>query len=497
MTITAGNFLLIGSILLFISIVVSKAGYRFGVPTLLIFLLVGMLFGSDGLGLQFNNASSAQFIGMLALSIILFTGGLDTRFGDIRPVLAQGIVLSTLGVVFTTLFAGLFIYWISGFGWISITLPLTTSLLLAATMSSTDSASVFNILRSQRMTLKYNLRPMLEFESGSNDPMAYMLTIVLIQIVSAGSMSAGDIATTLLVQFVVGGAAGYLLGKVAVWTINKLSLPNTALYPIVVLCFVFFVFSVADLCRGNGYLAVYVAGIVVGNSKLSFKREIVTFLDGVTWLFQIILFLMLGLLVNPHEMLSIALAGTLIGVFMILVARPLSVMLCLLPFRKMKFSSRLFVSWVGLRGAAPILFATYPIIAEVEGANIIFNVVFFVTILSLVVQGTTLSAMAMALGLAEPQQEAPDHFGVEIPEELDTTLNAIDVTADMLVDGATLKDVVLPHGSLVMLIRRGDEYIVPNGSVRLVAGDRLLLISRDKPMPKIAAEGVSEKADGK
>ena len=497
MTITAGNFLLIGSILLFVSIVVSKAGYRFGVPTLLIFLLVGMLFGSDGLGLQFNNASSAQFIGMLALSIILFTGGLDTRFGDIRPVLAQGIVLSTLGVVFTTFFAGLFIYWISGFGWISITLPLTTSLLLAATMSSTDSASVFNILRSQRMTLKYNLRPMLEFESGSNDPMAYMLTIVLIQIVSAGSMSVGDIATTLLVQFVVGGAAGYLLGKVAVWTINKLSLPNTALYPIVVLCFVFFVFSVADLCRGNGYLAVYVAGIVVGNSKLSFKREIVTFLDGVTWLFQIILFLMLGLLVNPHEMLSIALAGTLIGVFMILVARPLSVMLCLLPFRKMKFSSRLFVSWVGLRGAAPILFATYPIIAEVEGANIIFNVVFFVTILSLVVQGTTLSAMAMALGLAEPQQEAPDHFGVEIPEELDTTLNAIDVTADMLVDGATLKDVVLPHGSLVMLIRRGDEYIVPNGSVRLVAGDRLLLISRDKPMPKIAAEGVSEKADGK
>ena len=497
MTITAGNFLLIGSILLFISIVVSKAGYRFGVPTLLIFLLVGMLFGSDGLGLQFDNASSAQFIGMLALSIILFTGGLDTRFGDIRPVLAQGVVLSTLGVVFTTFFAGLFIYWISGFGWINITLPLTTSLLLAATMSSTDSASVFNILRSQRMTLKHNLRPMLEFESGSNDPMAYMLTIVLIQIVSAGSMSAGEIATTLLVQFAVGGAAGHLLGKVAVWTINKLSLPNTALYPIVVLCFVFFVFSVADLCRGNGYLAVYVAGIVVGNSKLSFKREIVTFLDGVTWLFQIVLFLMLGLLVNPHEMLSIALAGTLIGIFMILVARPLSVMLCLLPFRKMKFTSRLFVSWVGLRGAAPILFATYPIIAGVEGANIIFNVVFFVTILSLVVQGTTLSAMARALGLAEPQQEAPDHFGVEIPEELDTSLNAIDVTADMLVDGAALKDVALPHGSLVMLIRRGDEYIVPNGSVQLVAGDRLLLISRDKPMPNIVAEGVSEKADGK
>lgn len=285
MVITAGNILLVGSIIFFVSIVMSKAGYRFGVPTLLVFLLVGMLFGSDGLGVQFNNASSAQFIGMLALSIILFTGGLDTRFSDVRPVLAQGIVLSTLGVVFTTLFAGLFIYWISGFGWINITLPLTTSLLLAATMSSTDSASVFNILRSQRMTLKHNLRPMLEFESGSNDPMAYMLTIVLIQVVTAGGMSAGDVATTLLVQFAVGGAAGHLLGKVAVWTINKLSLPNTSLYPIVVLCFVFFIFSITDMCRGNGYLAVYVAGIVVGNSKLSFKREIVTFLDGVTWSF--------------------------------------------------------------------------------------------------------------------------------------------------------------------------------------------------------------------
>lgn len=487
MFLTAGNILLIGSVLLFISIVVSKAGYRFGVPTLLIFLLVGMLFGSDGLGLQFNSASDAQFIGMLALSIILFTGGLDTRFKDIRPVLAQGIVLSTLGVVFTTLFAGLFIYWISGFGWINITLPLTTSLLLAATMSSTDSASVFNMLRSQRMSLKHNLRPMLELESGSNDPMAYMLTIVLIQIVAAGGMSAGEVATMLLVQFVVGGAAGYLLGKMAVWIINKLSLPNTSLYPIVVLCFVFFVFSLTDLCKGNGYLAVYIAGIIVGNSKICFKREIVTFLDGVTWLFQIILFLMLGLLVNPHEMLSIALAGTLIGVFMILVARPLSVLLCLLPFRNMKFSSRLYVSWVGLRGAAPILFSTYPIIAGVEGANIIFNVVFFVTILSLIVQGTTLSVVAKALGLADPAPEAPDHFGVEIPEELDTSLNAVDVTADMLVDGATLKEVALPAGSLVMLIRRGNEYIVPNGSVQLLVGDRLLLISHEKATARMAA----------
>ena len=249
---------------------------------------------------------------------------------------------------------------------------------------------------------------------------------------------------------------------------------------------VFFVYSITDVCHGNGFLAVYIAGIVVGNSRLCFKREISTFLDGVTWLLQIVLFLILGLLVNPREMMSIAGAGALIGIFMIIIARPLSVFICLLPFRKIHLSSRLFISWVGLRGAAPILFATYPIIANVEGANIIFNVVFFVTILSLIVQGTTLSTMARWLKVSEPQPETPDHFGIEIPEELDTALNAIDVTADMLVDGVTLKEIKLPKGALVMLIRRGQEYIVPNGSVQLIVGDRLLLLSQEvKPREKI------------
>lgn len=486
MIITTGNILLVASTLLIVSIILSKVGYRFGMPTLLVFLLVGMLFGIDGLGLQFNDASEAQFIGVIALSIILFSGGLDTRFSDIKPVLTQGIVLSTLGVILTTLFSGVFIFWLSGFGWINITLPLTTSLLLAATMSSTDSASVFNILRSQRMSLKHNLRPMLELESGSNDPMAYMLTLVLIQIVGVGGVTAGEVVSMLLVQFAVGGLAGFFLGKASAWIINKISLPNTSLYPIVVLGLVFFIYSITDVCHGNGFLAVYIAGIVVGNSRLCFKREVSTFLDGVTWLLQIVLFLILGLLVNPHEMMAIAGAGTLIGIFMIVVARPLSVLICLLPFRKIKLSSRLFVSWVGLRGAAPILFATYPIIADVEGANIIFNVVFFVTILSLIVQGTTLSTMAHWLKVSEPQPETPDHFGIEIPEELDTSLNAIDVTADMLVDGVTLKEIKLPKGALVMLIRRGHEYIVPNGSVQLIVGDRLLLLSQEvKPREKL------------
>lgn len=231
--ITAENILLLGSILIATSILISKSGYRFGIPTLLLFLLVGMAFGSDGLGISFDNASDAQFIGMIALSIILFTGGMDTKTSEIRPVLFQGIVLSTAGVALTTLLTGLFIYFTSAYTSLSIALPLTTSLLLAATMSSTDSASVFNLLRSQRMNLKQNLRPLLELESGSNDPMAYMLTIALIEVISSGSsLNIGAVAFDLVTQFAVGALLGYGFARITVWIINKLNLPNSSLYPI-------------------------------------------------------------------------------------------------------------------------------------------------------------------------------------------------------------------------------------------------------------------------
>lgn len=376
MIFTAENILLIGSILLFVSIVVGKTGYRFGVPALLLFLLVGMLFGSDGLGLQFHNAKIAQFIGMVALSVILFSGGMDTKFKEIRPILSPGIVLSTVGVFLTALFTGLFIWYLSGMSWTNIHFPLITSLLLASTMSSTDSASVFAILRSQKMNLKHNLRPMLELESGSNDPMAYMLTIVLIQFIQSDGMGTGNIIGSFIIQFLVGAAAGYILGKLAILILNKINIDNQSLYPILLLSFVFFTFAITDLLRGNGYLAVYIAGMMVGNHKITFRKEIATFMDGLTWLFQIIMFLMLGLLVNPHEMIEVAVVALLIGVFMIVIGRPLSVFLCLLPFRKITLKSRLFVSWVGLRGAVPIIFATYPVVANVEGSNMIFNIVF-------------------------------------------------------------------------------------------------------------------------
>ena len=480
MIFTAGNILLIGSILLFVSIIVGKTGYRFGVPALLLFLVVGMLFGSDGLGLQFHNAKEAQFIGMVALSIILFSGGMDTKFTEIKPILTPGIVLSTAGVLLTALFTGLFIWWLSGMSWTNIHLPLITSLLLASTMSSTDSASVFAILRSQKMNLKHNLRPMLELESGSNDPMAYMLTIVLIQFIQSSGMGVPQILGSFAIQFIVGAATGYFLGKLAILMLNRLNIDNQALYPILLLSFVFFTFSITDLLKGNGYLAVYIAGMMVGNNKIMHRKEIYTFMDGLTWLFQIIMFLCLGLLVNPHEMLEVAVVALLIGVFMIFVGRPLSVFLCLLPFgKRITLKSRLFVSWVGLRGAVPIIFATYPVVANVPGAHVIFNIVFFITIVSLVIQGTTVSWVARLLGLSTPLEKTGNDFGVELPEEIDSNLHDMTITQEMLEQADTLKDMNLPKGTLVMIVKRGDEYLIPNGTLKLHAGDKLLLISEN------------------
>ena len=485
MLFTAENILLVGSILLFVSIIVGKTGYRFGVPALLLFLVVGMLFGSDGLGLQFHNAKEAQFIGMVALSIILFSGGMDTKFTEIKPILSPGIVLSTLGVLLTALFTGLFIWWLSGMSWTNIHLPLITSLLLASTMSSTDSASLFAILRSQKMNLKHNLRPMLELESGSNDPMAYMLTIVLIQFIQSSGMGVSQIALSFVIQFIVGAAAGYLLGKLAILMLNRLNIDNQSLYPILLLSFVFFTFSVTDLMKGNGYLAVYIAGMMVGNNKIMHRKEIYTFMDGLTWLFQIIMFLMLGLLVNPHEMLPVMLTAVLVSVFMTFVARPLSVWLSLLPFgRKITNKSKLFISWVGIRGAAPIIFATYPVMAQVDGASQIFNIVFFVTLISLLFQGMSLSWVARKLGLTEPLPEKENNFGIELTEDVGSTLREVLCTEELLQRGRHIRELSLPEGTLVIMIKRGDRYIVPNGSLELMLGDRLLFMQHGETVER-------------
>lgn len=468
--------LLIASVILFLSIFAGKAGFRFGLPALLLFLGVGMLFGSDGLGIQFSDPNIAQFIGMLALSIILFSGGMDTKVTEVRPIASQGVVLATVGVLATTFVTGAFIYWLFGLFSQYITLTFPEALLLAAVMSSTDSASVFSILRSKGVHLKERLRPTLELESGSNDPMAYMLTLLLIAYIQSGGMNIWQASFSLLIQLSVGAIAGFLLGKLAVFIINKINIDNESLYPILLLATAFFTFAATTLCQGNGYLAVYIAGLVVGNAKIVHKKSMGTFFDGFSWLWQIVMFLTLGLLVNPHELLPIAGVGILVGVFMILIARPLSVFLCLIPYKNFSTKGKLYISWVGLRGAVPIIFATYPMIAGIEHASMFFNIVFFITILSLVIQGTTVTSVAKWLGMID-EAERKDEFGIELPEEIKSAMSEIDVTASVLSHGNKLMHLTLPDHTLAVMVKRDGRYFIPKGHTELKEHDKLLMIS--------------------
>ena len=494
MLLTTENIILIGALLLLVSVFAGKVAYRFGAPALLLFLGVGMLFGLRLI--SFNSAPVAQFVGMVALCIILFSGGMDTRYRAIRPVIGPGVVLATVGVALTALIVAGFVYVVAP--WCNAEMSFLLALLFAATMSSTDSASVFSILRSRRQGLSENLKPLLELESGSNDPMAYILTILLVGLLTPGeSMGFGTSLLLFVVGMTLGVVAGYAFGRLAVWTINRINIENQSLYAVLLLAFVFLTFSVTDLIRGNGYLAVYVAGLVVGNYPIVHKKTLGTFFDGFTWLFQVILFVTLGLLVNIDELLQpeVLLLGGLTGLFMILVARPAAVFLSLLPFRKFTTRARLYVSWVGLRGAVPIIFATYPVVAGVEDSSLLFNIVFFVTLLSLVVQGTTVSLMAEWLGLAYPERERI--FNDEVMNRmLDDATTELTVTEAMLEPGHHLRDIVLPAATLVVMVadvfRPQGQFGAPRG--RQAAGGDREQVGGEVGRP---AAGVKRRATGR
>ncbi|MDR1005433.1 MAG: potassium/proton antiporter [Bacteroidales bacterium] len=474
--------LLIGSVLLFASLLAGKTSYRFGVPILLIFLAVGMIAGSDGVGIHFDSPQTAQIIGTIALNIIIFDGGMGTKFSDIKPIIRQGIMLSTLGVLLTAAFTGLFIYFLTSNVYCSIGFSLLQSLLLGSVMSSTDSASVFNILRSRNVSLKENLKPMLEFESGSNDPMAYMLTISLMSVILNPQESVALMVVMFILQFVIGAALGYLLGKLFVWIINEINLENDSLYSVLLLASMFFIFSITNTLMGNGYLAVYIGGLVIGNKKFIHKRSINKFFDGLTWLFQIIIFLILGLLVNPSELLPVAGIGLIVGLFLIFIGRPLAVWLSMLPFRKMSKRGKHYIAWVGLRGAVPIIFATYPWVAEIPQAKTMFNIVFFVTIVSLIIQGMSVSSVAKWLHLSrnKPKVRTLSEFDIELSEDIKSATSEITLTEESLIHGNRIMDIPLPDKTLVVLVKRDGHYFIPKGNTELRSGDILLLISDNK-----------------
>ena len=471
--------LLILSILFFASILAGKAGSRFGVPALLLFLGVGMLFGSDGLGIRFDNIKLAHMIGTVALSAILFSGGLDTKMEDIKPVLWPGVTLAIVGVLLTAVITGLILYLLID---PRLGVGVMGCLLLASTMSSTDSASVFSILRGKGLHLKNNLRPTLELESGANDPMAYVLTTTFITLVlQGGEPQYGNALLTLLLQLIIGVVTGWCFGKGMVWLINRINIDNKALYPILVLSGSFFVFAATYYLHGNSYLAVYVAGLVVGNSRFVHKRSTRSFFDGVSWIAQLSMFLTLGLLVNPSELRQVWIPGLIISFVMIFVSRPIAVFVSMSPFRNYTFRDRLLVSWVGLRGAVPIIFAILCRASDVPHSDVMFNIVFLCTLVSLVVQGTTLPLVARWLGVSETPKTKPQvpsqDFDIDFPEEIKSAITEAIVTEKMLTIGTRMMDFRLPEKTLVIMVKRGDHYFVPTGKTHLHIGDRLMLLS--------------------
>lgn len=495
MEITDSNIMLIVAALLSLSVVVGKAGSKFGMPALLLFLGVGMVAGVDGFGIHFDSVETAQLIGMISLSVILFSGGVDTKLSEIKPIWREGVILATLGVLLTTAITGTFIYYLLQLISRDYAPTYTESLLLAAVMSSTDSASVFSILNSSKTGIKHNLKPMLELESGSNDPMAYLLVIILIQLITTGEEITASVLTssgvTFVLQLALGAAGGLIIGKLSTKVINRLNSDNEFLYPVMMIACAFFAFSLTELVGGNAYLAVYIAGVVVGNTKIAMKHTITTFFGGFTWLVQILMFLSLGLLVNPHELVDwqIIIPGLILGLFMILVARPMAVFLCLLPFRKITLKSKLFISWVGLRGAVPIIFATYVLTSpQIPDARFMFNMVFFITIISLLVQGTTITKMAGKLGLKKDVEQS--EINILFPDEITAATREIKVTGKLLENGSFIRDISLPPNTLVIMVKRKDTFLVPTGKTQLHIGDRLFIISEEEKQRKSEEPGM-------
>lgn len=477
-------FLLALSLLFFFSILAGKASSRFGVPALLLFLAVGMLSGSDGLGIQFNNTNAAEAISSIALCIILFSGGMDTNFKEIKPVIYRGMILATVGVLLMTFITGLLVWWISGMTAAGAEMGILTSLLLASIMSSTDSASVFSILRSRNLNLRNNLRPLLELESGSNDPMAYLLVITFLGLIQTESgINYWATAGMLIMQLSIGGLAGYILGRLSVIFINRIRLGNDSLYPILVFTLSIFIFSITYFLGGNGYLAVYVAGLVIGNSRFVNKKSSLQFFDGIAWLSQLLMFLTLGLLVNPHELVPVIVPALIISFLMIFISRPVAVFLCLLPYRSMARKDKLFVSWVGLRGAVPIIFAIIPLAQDIPGARFIFNVVFFCTLVSLLAQGTSLAFVSRKLGLADVPETGLSSVPKTIAEEEIRSASAeIQIQTNSAVIGKSVIELPIPEKIRIVLIRRGDGFFVPKGNTVLEEGDNLWLLADDDEM---------------
>ena len=461
--------LLVVAVMLLMSVLASRLSGRLGIPALIVFLIIGMLAGSDGPGgIYFDSPWLSQFLGSFALIFILFDGGLQTRWASVKPIVRPALVLATVGVVVTAAAVAAFVHYVLGLSWL-------TSLLLGSIISSTDAAAVFSILRSRGTRLRDPLEPLLELESGSNDPMAIFLTIAFTRLLTNPDLSIASLLPFFLMQFGIGAIAGYVFGKLAVKLLNRVNLREDGLYPALTTALILLIFALTASLGGSGFLAVYIAGLVMGQSSFVHKRSLSSYHDGTAWLMQIVMFTVLGLQVFPSRLPSVAVDGLAVAAFLSLVARPIIIFLGTIPFR-FNVREKLLISWVGLRGAVPIVLATFPLLAGVPDSDIIFHIVFFVVLVSVLIQGSTITPVGRLLGLTRPPEDkAREPLITSFPDQYEGHLIEFNLRKNWQGDGRRVMDLGLPDTALLVVVERNGTFLVPRGDRILRSGDRVLV----------------------
>lgn len=464
---------LLTSVFLLLSVLTSKLSARLGMPALILFIVIGMIAGSDGLGkIEFEDFLLTKTLGMTLLGFILFAGGFETHWKELRPVVAKGLALSTVGVLISCTAVGAFAHYVFKLGVIE-------SFLLGGILASTDAAAIFGSLKSGGIKLKNGLGPLLEIESGTNDPVAVFLTVSLAKLATDPQTSLVSFLPALLLQMPIGILIGIGVAKFTVWLINSIRLEFEGLYTVITLACAAFTLGCAPLLGGNEFIAVYAAGVTLGSSRFIHKMSLLKFHDGLAWLLQIIVFLALGLLVFPSHLVPMVGAGLAFAFFLVFVARPISVFVAL-TFSSVEWRGKLFVSWAGLKGAFPIILATYPVLSGLKSGEFIFNLVFFAVFVSVAIQGTLLRWVGKGLKVVEEKGVSDDEYMVQSEKLL-----KIEVLPESFASGKRVFELGLPSTALIVMVRRDDGSFTPSGSTVIMPDDELLIASRRSDLDEL------------